>query len=41
VKRPGRDEPMWIAIHKCMEPMLEISLYSYVYLKLAKTICLS
>jgi hypothetical protein len=36
VKRSGRDEPMWVAIHKCMETALGISLYSYVYLKLAK-----
>jgi hypothetical protein len=34
--RSGRDEPMWIAIHMCMEAMLRISLYSYPYLKLAK-----
>jgi hypothetical protein len=27
---------MWVAIHKCMEAMLGISLYSYLYLKLAK-----
>jgi hypothetical protein len=40
VKRSGRDEPMWVAIYKCMEAMLGISLYSYLYLKLAKTICL-
>jgi hypothetical protein len=32
---------MWVAIHKCMEAMLEISLYSYLYLNLAKTLCLS
>jgi hypothetical protein len=37
VKRPGRDEPMWVAIHKCMEAMLGIFLYSYLYLKLAKS----
>jgi hypothetical protein len=36
VKRSGRDEPMWVAIYKCMEAMLGISLYSYPYLKLAK-----
>jgi hypothetical protein len=36
VKRSGRDEPMWVAIHMCMEATLEISLYSYLYLKLAK-----
>jgi hypothetical protein len=29
---------MWVAIHKCMEAMLEISLYSYLYPKLAKTL---
>jgi hypothetical protein len=37
-KRSGRDEPMCIAIHKCMEPTLRISPYSYLYLKLAKTL---
>jgi hypothetical protein len=31
-----QDEPMWVAIHKCMEAMLGISLYTYLYLKLAK-----
>jgi hypothetical protein len=36
VKRSGRDEPMWIAIHMCMETTLRISMYSYLYLKLAK-----
>jgi hypothetical protein len=41
VKRSGRDEPMWVAIHKCMEAMLGISLSSYLYLKLAKMLCLS
>jgi hypothetical protein len=40
VKMTGRDEPMWVAIHRCMEAMLGISLYSYLYLKLAKTLCL-
>jgi hypothetical protein len=40
VKRSGRDELMWVAIHKCMEAMLGISLYSYLYLKLAKLLCL-
>jgi hypothetical protein len=28
---------MWIAMHKCMEAMLGISLYNCLYLKLAKT----
>jgi hypothetical protein len=32
---------MWVAKHKYMEAMLGISLYSYLYLKLAKTLCLS
>jgi hypothetical protein len=41
VKRFGRDEPMWVVIHMCMEAMLGVSLYSYLYLKLAKTLCLS
>jgi hypothetical protein len=41
VKRSAREEPMWVAIHKCMEAMLGISLDSYLYLKLAKTLCLS
>jgi hypothetical protein len=31
VKRSGRDEPMWDAIHKYIEAMLRISLYSYLY----------
>jgi hypothetical protein len=29
---------MWVAIHKCMEAMLGISLYSYLYPRLAKMI---
>jgi hypothetical protein len=40
-KRSGRNEPMWVAIHKCLEAMLGISLYSYLYFKLARTLCLS
>jgi hypothetical protein len=28
VKRSGKEEPMWVAIHMCMEAMLGISLYS-------------
>jgi hypothetical protein len=27
---------MWVAVHKCMEAMLRISLYTSLYLKLAK-----
>jgi hypothetical protein len=41
VKRFARDEPMWVAIPKCVEATPGISLYSYLYLKLAKMICLS
>jgi hypothetical protein len=41
VKRSGRDEPMWIVIYMCMEAKLGISLDSYLYLKLAKMLCLS
>jgi hypothetical protein len=40
-KRSGRDEPVWVVIHMCMEATLGISLYSYLYLTLAKTLCLS
>jgi hypothetical protein len=40
VKRSGRDESIQVVMHMCMEAMLGISLYSYPYLKLAKTICL-
>jgi hypothetical protein len=36
VKRSGRDKPMWVAMYMCIETILEISLYSYLYLKLAK-----
>jgi hypothetical protein len=32
VKRSGRDEPMWVAIHMCMEVMLGISLYSSIFI---------
>jgi hypothetical protein len=32
---------MWVAIHKCLEAMLGISLYNYFYLKLAKMLCIS
>jgi hypothetical protein len=41
VKRSGRDEPMWVAIHQCMETTLGISLYIYFYLKPAKMLCIS
>jgi hypothetical protein len=32
---------MWVLIHKCMEAMTGISLYSHLYPKLAKTLYLS
>jgi hypothetical protein len=41
VKRSGKDEPMWVAMYKCMEATLGISLYRYLFFKLAKMICLS
>jgi hypothetical protein len=31
VKRSGRDEPVWGAIHMCMEAMLGISVYLSSY----------
>jgi hypothetical protein len=34
--RSNRDEPMWVAIHMCLEATLAISVYSYFYLRLAK-----
>jgi hypothetical protein len=39
--RSGRDELMWVVIHMCIEATVGISLYSYLYLKLAKTLYLS
>jgi hypothetical protein len=41
VKKSDTDEPMRIVIYMCIEEMLEISLYGYLYLKLAKMRCLS
>jgi hypothetical protein len=41
VKRSGRDESIQVVIHMCIEAMLGISLYNCLYLKLAKTLCLS
>jgi hypothetical protein len=41
VKSSGTDEPMWVVIYICMEAMLGISLYSYLYVKLAKMLCVS
>jgi hypothetical protein len=41
VKRSGRDESTWVVIYMCMEAMLGISLCSFPFLKLAKTLCLS
>jgi hypothetical protein len=36
-KRSGRDEPMWVVMHMCIETTQRISLCAYLYLKLAKT----
>jgi hypothetical protein len=41
VKMSARDEPVWVVIHMCMEAILAITLCSYLYLKLAKMLCLS
>jgi hypothetical protein len=41
VKWSGRGESVQVVINLCMEAMLEISLYSYPYLQLAKTLYLS
>jgi hypothetical protein len=43
MKRTGRDEPIGGDMNMCMETIQGISLYSYLYLKLAKTLflCLS
>jgi hypothetical protein len=41
IKRTGRDEPIIVVIHTCMETTQRNSLYSYLYLKLAKTPCFS
>jgi hypothetical protein len=38
-KRFGRDETMWVAIHKCMEQCYEPRFV--LYCKLAKMLCLS
>jgi hypothetical protein len=40
MKRSGRDESVQVVIHMCIEAMLGFSLYSYLYLKLAKPLCL-
>jgi hypothetical protein len=40
-ERAGRNKPVWVAIYKCMQATLGISLYSsYLYPKLAKTLFL-
>jgi hypothetical protein len=41
VKKSGKDEPIRIVVHMCMDAMLGISLYNHLYLKLAKMLCLS
>jgi hypothetical protein len=35
--RSGRDEPIWVIIHICMESTQRISLYSCLYLKTSKS----
>jgi hypothetical protein len=41
VKRTGRDKPVAVVIHICMETIQVIYLYSYLYLKVAKRPCFS
>jgi hypothetical protein len=41
MKTSGRDEPIQVAIHMCMEAILGISVYTHLYVKLAKMLCLS
>jgi hypothetical protein len=41
VKRSIRDEPIWVVTHTYIEEMLGISLYSYLYFKLAKMLTLA
>jgi hypothetical protein len=37
----GKDEPIQVIMHTCMEAKLGLCLYSSLYLKLAKMLCLS
>jgi hypothetical protein len=39
-KKPGRNEPMWVAIHMCMEAIRGSYLCSYLYHQQTKLICL-
>jgi hypothetical protein len=41
VKKSGRDEPIRFVKQIFVVPTLGISLYSYLYLELAKTVCFS
>jgi hypothetical protein len=41
MKGSGRDDSIQVVIYMCMEAMLGMSLYSYLYLKLAKIVHLS
>jgi hypothetical protein len=41
VKRSGKDDPIWVVIHICMEETHRIYLCSYLHLKLGKTLCFS
>jgi hypothetical protein len=36
VKRSGRNEPIWVVIHICLETTQGISQYGYLHLRLAK-----
>jgi hypothetical protein len=38
-ERSRRDESIQVVIHMCMEATQGISVYSYLYLKLAKMLC--
>jgi hypothetical protein len=38
MKWSGRDKSVLVVVHMCMEKMLGISLYSYLYLKLEKVL---
>jgi hypothetical protein len=40
-KKKKRANVGWVAIHMCVKATLRISLYNYLYLKLAKTLYLS
>jgi hypothetical protein len=41
VKRSGTDKPIWVVIHMCMKQCYESLRIAYLYLNLAKMLCLS